>query len=343
MEYDMDLIHWIETNLNPTPCSSTEFFYNEMESQSGFCLPVIYQPFEPRIAWHWGERGALFDFLYATQGEGKRLLDFGPGDGWPSLIVAPYAGEVVGVDGSRKRVEVCAQNAARMGIRNASFVHYQPGARLPFPDASFDGVMAASSIEQAPDPRATLAELFRVLRPGGRLRIRYEGLCRYHGGQENAIELDPAGDQAAWLTLYARDLPGEQARMARIRIALPAQEVLSLLCPGKERVPWEALHPSALARLRDRITETRACTLTHPSGQTYARWMKEAGFSQVLPTHNGIDFAEKLFHHLPEGARPTTLEAVDALLAPPVRVVVDLPAPLEIDGLAADPAITAIK
>ena len=107
------------------------------------------------------------------------MLDFGPGDGWPSLLVAPYVAEVMGVDGSAKRVAVCAANADRMGIRNASFIHNPPHAPLPFPDNYFDGVLAASSIEQTPDPQATLREIYRVLKPGGHLRMLYEGLGRY--------------------------------------------------------------------------------------------------------------------------------------------------------------------
>ncbi|MDK2930882.1 MAG: arsenite methyltransferase [Bacillota bacterium] len=66
--------------------------------------------------WHWIDRGQILDFLFATRGEGKRLLDFGPGDGWPSLGVARLAGEVVGVDASARRVEVCVENARCLGI-----------------------------------------------------------------------------------------------------------------------------------------------------------------------------------------------------------------------------------
>ncbi len=49
-----------------------------------------------------------------------------------------------------------------------SHVPPPPGEPLPFEDASFDGVTAGSSIEQTPDAKATLAELCRVLKPGGR-------------------------------------------------------------------------------------------------------------------------------------------------------------------------------
>jgi ubiquinone/menaquinone biosynthesis C-methylase UbiE len=338
----MDLIAWIEKNLKPKDCNSEAFFYDEMESQSGFCLPVIYQPFDAKTGWHWGERGSIYDFLYAVEGEGKKLLDFGPGDGWPSLLVAPFAREVVGVDGSRKRVDVCTQNAARLGIRNARFVHYEPGSRLPFPDESFDGVMAASSIEQTPDPRATLNELFRVLRPGGRLRISYEGLNRYQGEQENTADLDAAGEQSTWLTLYARDLAREQAQMAKVKFAMAEQDVLRAFSPGKEGIE-KSIEPARLEELREQIVEARTCRLHHPSGKTYCQWLKEIGFSEAIATHSGAWFARMLYDQTAEEARPGSLEEVDALLRPLVKIVVQMRAPFDMSGYAADPPITAIK
>jgi SAM-dependent methyltransferase len=340
----MDIITWIEKNLNPKACNSEEFIYDEMESQSGFSLPILYQPFDPRTAWHWGDRGSLYDFLYATEGEGKRLLDFGPGDGWPSLIVAPFAGEVIGVDGSRKRVQVCTENAARLGIGNARFVHYEPGSRLPFPDEYFDGVMAASSIEQTPDPKATIGELFRVLRPGGRLRITYEGLSGYRGEHENDAGLEASGERAAWLVLYARDIAQEKARMAKIRFDMSMEETLQALSPGKERVAWEDLETARLEALRGRMIEAQTCTLRHPSGKTYCQWLKEAGFSQVLPTYDGSWFAVGMYHQIAEEDRPGSLEGVDALLRPAVKIVVQkMRAPLEVDGFSTDPPITGVK
>lgn len=50
---------------------------------------------------------------------------------------------------------------------------------VAFEDGSFDGVMAATSIEQTPDPREALRKIYRVLRPGGHLRLDYEGLGYY--------------------------------------------------------------------------------------------------------------------------------------------------------------------
>ena len=338
----MDLITWINETLQPEDCNSEIFFYNEMESQSDYCLPVIYQPFDAANLSHWYDRGAILDFLCATEGEGKRLLDFGPGDGWPSLLVAPFAGEVVGVDGSRKRVDVCTQNARRMGISNARFIHVEPGSPLPFPDESFDGVMAASSIEQTPDPKAALRELYRVLRPGGQLRISYEGLGRYRGSQEREADLSPIDERSCWLTIYDRDIDGEKAVMFRLALAISTQEAAQAFDWDEKRPLFEALTVDRLSSLRQQIRAARTCTLVHPSGTTFARWLNEIGFTGVMPTHSGQWFAGQLFRQFPPTERPTTLAELDALLIPLTRIVVQMQAPLSSPS-GRDALITAIR
>lgn len=334
----MNVLDWVERELTPTECNSEAFFYDEMESQSGYCLPIIYQPFDAGQKAHWRDRGSLFDFLCSTGGGGKRLLDFGPGDGWPSLIVAPFAADVVGVDGSRKRVEVCTANAARLGIANARFLYVEPGSPLPFEDGSFDGVMAASSVEQTPDPQATLRELYRVLRPGGRLRISYEALGRYRGGAEREAELHERDGDSCWLTLFDRHIEEEYARMVRLALAMDREQARQLFSGEAHHPAFEDITVSALQRLGPSIVETRVCTLNHPSGRTLAAWMREIGFREVRPTHGGAWFAGRLFDRLPAENRPASLDGVDAVLRPLVEIVVQMAAPVD-----RDPMITAVK
>jgi len=334
----MGILDWLEATLSPKDCTSEEFIYDDMDSQSGRALPIIYRPFDAADGSHWQDRGSAFDYLFSTQGEGKRLLDLGPGDGWPSLIVAPWAGEVVGVDGSRRRVAVCSENAARLGIANARFTYVAPGTRLPFDDNSFDGAMAASSIEQTPDPYVTLQELHRVLRPGGHLRVDYESLGQYRDGQEQEAWLWPANERMCRLMLYDRHIDREQVRQYRVTFAMPREELNRSLSGKEKDMSIADLTVAALNRLRPAIVDARVCTTIHPSGRTLASWLREIGFAQVLPTHSGAHFARRLFDRIPEDRRPTDMRGVDALLRPAVEVAAQMPAPWDID-----PMITAIK
>jgi ubiquinone/menaquinone biosynthesis C-methylase UbiE len=335
----MNIDEWIMHELKPRACTSDQFIYDDMDSQSGRSLPVIYQPFDVARKSHWADRGALYDYLFSTRGEGKRLLDFGPGDGWPSLIVAPYAAQVVGVDGSARRVQVCAENAARLGITNASFVHVPPGQRLPFDDGTFDGVMAASSVEQTPDPHFTYQELYRVLKPGGRLRLHYEALGGYRGAQERDTWLWPIDEGRCRLILFDRHIDDESVIQYALTFNLPATDLcVAFGVPGRHELHYEAVTIPQMEALRSALADARMCETHHSSGRTIAAWLNEVGFAQVLPTHDGSSAAQKLFDALPAFTRPHDLAGVDACVRPLVQVVTQLSVPLE-----QDPMITAIK
>jgi SAM-dependent methyltransferase len=334
----MDIFDWITAELDPKPTTTEQLIYEHMESQSGHSLPIIYQPFKPTDRGHWRDRGAALDFVTATCSQGARVLDFGPGDGWPSLIIAPWVGEVVGVEGSPRRVAVCRTNAERLDITNVIFRYVAPGAPLPFEEGSFDAVVAASSVEQSPDPRATLAEFYRVLRPGGRLRLRYESLNRYHGGAEQDVWLSSGEEGTTRLVLYDRHIEEEFAVQVALTYAAPSVQVHAAFGAPAHRLTMDDITIPALERLRGALVSAGICTTVHPSGVTLSRWLTEIGFRQVFPTHDGMSFAGSLFDRLPTDARPVTLPDIDSYLGPLVDVVVALPAPVEID-----PAITAVK
>ncbi len=332
----MDIFAWIEQELKPKVCTSEEFIYNDMDSQSSRCLPIIYEPFDIKKRAHWQDRGSLFDYL-SSVGE-KKLLDFGPGDGWPSLVVAPYVDEVVGVEGSRRRVEVCTENAERLGISNASFAYVEPGTVLPFEDNSFDGIMVATAIEQTPDPKDTLRQLFRVLQNGGRLRIAYEALSRYRGGQKQDLWLYPIDDQTCRLILYDRCIDRERVRQYGVTFAMDRQHMIRSFPQEGGSLSFNMVTIPLLKQACSAIIDTRMCTLTHPSGATLVSWLHDIGFREVNPSHSGAEFAGQLFDHLSEEHLPKDINAVDKMLQPLVRIVVQMPAPLSID-----PMITAIK
>jgi SAM-dependent methyltransferase len=332
----LDVFDWIKKNLNPRVCDSAEFIYDEMDSQSERCLPIIYRPFDPNSRGDWRDRGFTFDYLYSTGG--GRLLDFGPGDGWPSLNVAPFADEVVGVDASKRRVEVCEENAERLGIENATFVHAPHSTRLPFPNDCFDGAMAASSVEQTPDPRFALEEIYRVLRPGGRLRMWYEALGGYRDGREREAWLRPVAGGTAQLILTDRRIDEERADQFNLVFDVSADELKETITGGSGEVTLDRMTPEALEKVAPRITDVRACSLRHPSGRTLVAWLADVGFREVLSSESGADAAGSLFDQLAPQERPSDLAGVDALVEPVVKKTIEMPAPIE-----NDPMITAAK
>jgi ubiquinone/menaquinone biosynthesis C-methylase UbiE len=103
--------------------------------------------------------------LLAPRGD-ERALDVGTGAGAFALALAPLVREVVGVD----PVPELLEQARARAPENAEFVQAD-GRALPFPDASFDLATTARTLHHTPRPELVLAELTRVLRPGGTMLV----------------------------------------------------------------------------------------------------------------------------------------------------------------------------
>jgi len=332
----LDIIHWIEKQVEPSECDSVDFIYDHLISQSGKSLPIIYQPFNAADRTHFIDRAQILDFSQVAGN--STVLDFGPGDGWPSLIIAPFCDKVIGVDGSQLRVRVCGENAERLGILNASFHHVPSGNPLPFDDGYFDGITAASSVEQTPDPQATLSEFCRIMKIGGKLRISYEALNRYKGGQEQDMWIVSSAEDVTHVIIYDRYIDREFVRQYRLTFNLSESEITGVFHHFGREQSASGLSIEVLQELRRNLQSSCICTTRHPSGRTLVKWLKGAGFSKVLPSHNGGRFAGKLWDIMPIGDRPKDLDSVDKLLHPLVEVVTTLEAPVE-----SDPWITAVK
>ncbi|MDE2756833.1 MAG: methyltransferase domain-containing protein [Acidobacteriota bacterium] len=108
---------------------------------------------------------------------GLRVLDFGCGPGTISVGLAGRVmpGELHGVDMEPSQVEIAATVAQAQGITNATF-HVGDVTALPFPDDFFDVAHCHNVLMHIPDTAAALAEVKRVLKPGGILGCR-EMIC----------------------------------------------------------------------------------------------------------------------------------------------------------------------
>jgi len=100
---------------------------------------------------------------------GLRILDAGCGDGVLATALAEHGADVTGIDAD-PRMLAAARARAETRILPIAFADGDIGA-LPFPDASFDVVVAVTVLCFVPDTQHAVREMTRVLRPGGRLVI----------------------------------------------------------------------------------------------------------------------------------------------------------------------------
>ena len=105
--------------------------------------------------------------------EGEAVLDLGSGGGLDCFLAAKKVGpkgRVVGLDMSPDMIQVARRNARTMKAANVEF-RLGEMEYMPFPHESFDVIISNCVINLSPDKDAVFQEAFRVLRPGGRVRV----------------------------------------------------------------------------------------------------------------------------------------------------------------------------
>ena len=161
---------------------------------------------------------------------GRRILDAGCGSGPLSAALRDRGATMTGFDSSAKMLQL-----ARRRLGPAADLHLADlGSPLPFPDGAFDDVIACLVLHYLQDWTAPLAELRRVLRPGGRLIVAVDhpyavDLQQREAGREpdyfatyNWTEQWPHGAGTAQMSFWTRPLHAMTAAFtaAGFRIAV---------------------------------------------------------------------------------------------------------------------------
>jgi len=128
---------------------------------------------------HWTSTRESWDFLFdaaiacdlLAPRPDDRVLDFAAGTGWATELLARVGVRTVSIDLSHEMLRRGRQRLAADGRlvfrEDARFVTAR-GQALPFGDAVFDGVLCLNALHHLPSYTVALAEIHRVLKPGGR-------------------------------------------------------------------------------------------------------------------------------------------------------------------------------
>ena len=107
----------------------------------------------------------VYEYVKSRLNLNNKVLDLGFGEGYGTALLAEFCGNIVGVDVTDKVVVYANKRYAR---HNCRFLKYD-GRVLPFENNSIDVLVTFQVIEHIDDDHAFVAEIHRVLKPGGKL------------------------------------------------------------------------------------------------------------------------------------------------------------------------------
>lgn len=159
---------------------------------------------------------------------GNRVLDVACGTGVVTRLAANEAGlkgSVVGFD-----LNAGMLNRARASEENDGTIEWREGSvtEMPFEDASFDRVLCQHGLQFFPDKPAALAEMHRVLAPGGRLLVtvwRSIDHCPWQSAIADAIDRRVGKEQAALVRSAFGFGDAEQLRQSIVDVGFRDVEI----------------------------------------------------------------------------------------------------------------------
>ncbi len=193
---------------------------------------------EQRHFWFRGTRAVVFDQVRDLLAQPLNVADVGCGTGG-TMSQMPSAWSVIGVDFSHDAL-VFSKSRGHAALARAS------GEAVPLKSGSFDLAFALDVIEHCRDDAAVASELFRILRPGGRLVTTVPAYQALFGPHDVALQhhrryrrsvfgrlLSSAGFEVRKLTYFNTVLfpPSAAVRLAQRLAPAPAQSESNLSVP----------------------------------------------------------------------------------------------------------------
>ncbi len=131
-------------------------FWNIFANHYDFFIKIMFRKTYKKILFH------LNSELESTQ----KILDIGTGTGIIPFSICPKVKSVVATDISPEMIKIAKQKQVSAGIENIEF-QIQDAYNLPFPDKSFDIIIAANLLHLLFEPEKPISEAKRVLKDNG--------------------------------------------------------------------------------------------------------------------------------------------------------------------------------
>jgi ubiquinone/menaquinone biosynthesis C-methylase UbiE len=142
---------------------------------------------------------------FSPDAPGEKLLEVGCGLGVELAELGRLGFDVTGIDLAPSAVQVCNEYLEREGIRGRA--RAMNAERLEFPDDSFDAAYSSGVLQHTPEIDRAISELWRVLKPGGRILIilyhRRSWFYLLHRLSGASVEFD--SDDAPIVNSYTRN------------------------------------------------------------------------------------------------------------------------------------------
>lgn len=169
-----------------------------LELANGY-MPCREIPFDPVIPF--------------AQLRDKDVLEVGVGQGTHAQLLAPRCKSFTGIDLTTAATAMTAKRLAQFGLRGS--VLQMDAERMAFKDNSFDYIWSWGVVHQSADTRRVLAEMHRVLRPGGRcaVMVYYRSWWNYY--VSGALRWLLWGRGRAWRSVHQASQSGTDGAIAR--------------------------------------------------------------------------------------------------------------------------------
>lgn len=230
------------------------------------CCATVYE--HPAVRWllggelHPGGEDLTRRALELIElGPADRMLDIASGAGTSALLAArEFGARVDGVDLGTEAVAGGREAAQEAGLGERVAFTVADAERLPFSDGSFDAILCECALCTFPDKPSAVAEMARVLRPGGRLAL---------------------SDVVAERDRLPEDLSGTMATIACVGEALPESGYRELLAGHGFEVTAVSHATEDVARMTQRV-------------KSRLRGAKVMGMEGLVPIEGGLRHAIEL-------------------------------------------------